>query len=191
MNIKIRLIAILFLSSLLGCTDKNGAEYGAEYVDGVHYKSGKPVRIGIVDGKISSINVLPSNSSVPEVYLAPGLIDIQINGYVGVNFSDQELTLAMMEEVTRALWKEGVTTFLPTVITRDQERLANSFSLLAASMDHEKIGQSVPGFHLEGPYLIQLRDTGGHIPSSISGRLTGRSSLNSRIRPGRGSGLLP
>lgn len=140
---------MLLLTSLLACTQENGAEY----LDGIHYISGEPVRIGIADGKISSIKALPSNSSVPEVYLAPGLIDIQINGYVGVNFSDQELTPAMMEEVTRALWQEGVTTFLPTVITRDQERLAKSFTLLATALDHEKIGLSVPGFHLEGPYL--------------------------------------
>jgi N-acetylglucosamine-6-phosphate deacetylase len=149
MKILTHLIAMLLMTSLVACTQENGADY----VDGIHYISGKPVRIGIVDGKISSIKALPSSSSVPELYLAPGLIDIQINGYVGINFSDQGLTPAMMEEVTRALWKEGVTTFLPTVITRDQERLAKSFSLLAASMDHDIIGQSIPGFHLEGPYL--------------------------------------
>lgn len=140
---------MLLLSSLIACTQENGADY----VDGIHYMDGKPVRIEIVDGKISRIKALPSDADVPEVYLGPGLIDIQINGYVGVNFSDQELTPAMMEEATRALWKEGVTTYLPTVITRDRERLARSFSLLATSMDQEIIGLSIPGFHLEGPYL--------------------------------------
>jgi N-acetylglucosamine-6-phosphate deacetylase len=140
---------MLLLSSLLACTQ----EIGSEYVDGLHYRDGKPIRIEITDGKIGRITSLPSNADVPEVYLAPGLIDIQINGYKGVNFSDQELTPAMMEEATRALWKEGVTTFLPTVITRDRERLARSFSLLAPTMNMERIGLSIPGFHLEGPYL--------------------------------------
>lgn len=149
MKILTRLIAMLFMSSLYACTQDNGAEY----VDGLHYISGKPVRIEIVDGTISRILDLPSNSEVPELYLAPGLIDIQVNGYMGVDFSDQELSPAMMEKATRALWKEGVTTFLPTVITRDQERLARSFSLLAPSMEQEIIGLSIPGFHLEGPYL--------------------------------------
>jgi N-acetylglucosamine-6-phosphate deacetylase len=149
MKLLTRLITMLLISSLLACTQENGAEY----VDGLHYMDSKPVRVEITDGKISRIKALPVNSDVPEVYLAPGLIDIQINGYVGVNFSDQGLTPAMMEKVTRALWKEGVTTYLPTVITRDRERLANSFTLLAPCLDHDEIGLSIPGFHLEGPYL--------------------------------------
>jgi N-acetylglucosamine-6-phosphate deacetylase len=149
MNIQIRLIAMLLLSSLLGCTEKSGAEY----IEGILYLNDKPVRIEFIDGKISQIKNLPSNSNIPQVYLAPGLIDIQVNGYMGVDFSDQELTPAMLEEATRALWKEGVTTYLPTVITRDRERLARSFSLLAESMDNEVYGLSIPGFHLEGPYL--------------------------------------
>lgn len=140
---------MLLLSSLFACTRENGTEY----VDGLHYASGNPVRIEIVDGKISRVRDLPSNADVPGLYLAPGLIDIQVNGYMGVDFSDQDLSPAMMEKATRALWKEGVTTFLPTVITRDQERLAKSFSLLAPSMEQEIIGLSIPGFHLEGPYL--------------------------------------
>ena len=140
---------MLFLSSILACTQ----ETGDQYVDGLYYKDGNPIRVEITDGKISRIRPLPSGAAVPDVYLAPGLIDIQINGYVGVNFSDQELTPAMMEQATHALWKEGVTTYLPTVITRDQERLLKSFSLLSASMEQEQIGLSIPGFHLEGPYL--------------------------------------
>jgi N-acetylglucosamine-6-phosphate deacetylase len=149
MKILTRPIAMLFLSSLVACTQENGAEY----VDGLHYISGKPVRIEIIDGEISRIKALPSNSETPELYLAPGLIDIQVNGYMGVDFSNQELNPALMEKATRALWKEGVTTYLPTVITRDQERLARSFSLLARAMENELIALSIPGFHLEGPYL--------------------------------------
>lgn len=144
-----RLVFMLFLTSFFACTQENAAEY----VDGLHYITAEPVRIEMADGNISRILALPANADVPELYLAPGLIDIQVNGYVGVNFSDQELSPGMMEKATRALWKEGVTTFLPTVITRDQERLARSFSLLAGAMDQEIIGLSIPGFHLEGPYL--------------------------------------
>jgi len=149
MKILSRLILMLLLSSPMACTRENGADF----VDGLHYISGKPVRIEMVDGKIGRIKALSSSSGVPEVYLAPGLIDIQVNGYMGVDFSDQELSPEMMEKAARALWKEGVTTFLPTVITRDHERLARSFSLLSGSMEQENIGLSIPGFHLEGPYL--------------------------------------
>jgi N-acetylglucosamine-6-phosphate deacetylase len=160
MNVQISLIVMLFLFSLLGCTRNDGAQY----VDGLLYSNGRPVRIEIVDGKIGRIKELPSSSGVPEVYVAPGLIDIQVNGYMGVDFADQELSMEMMEKATRALWKAGITSYLPTVITSDRESLARSFSLLAGSMEHELIGPSIPGFHLEGPYLNPARGFRGAHP---------------------------
>ncbi len=137
------------LFSFLGCTENSDIKY----IEGLLYEDGKPVRIEIMDGKITQIRELNSASGIPEVYLAPGLIDLQINGYVGVDFSDQNLSPEMMHKATEALWEEGVTTYLPTVITRDHERLAHSFSLLAEVLEDEKIGPSIPGFHLEGPYI--------------------------------------
>jgi len=150
-NMKIRtLISTLSIMLLLnGCTK----EKGTEYVEGLLYEDGKPVSIEIVDGKITRVKHLASGSGSPEIYVAPGLIDIQVNGFMGVDFSDQELTREMMHEATKALWKEGISTYLPTVTTRDQERLARSFTLLAETLDDEVIGNSIPGFHLEGPYI--------------------------------------
>jgi len=143
-----------------GCTEKKETRY----VEGLLYLDGQPVQIEIVDGKISKIKHLTSRSDFPEIYIAPGLIDIQINGYMGVDFSDQQLTQEIMHEATRALWKEGVTTYLPTLITRDQERLEKSCSLLAESLDDEVIGMSIPGFHLEGPYISPIAGYRGAHP---------------------------
>ena len=149
MKLGIRYFVPFILMSVFGCSEKEGAAH----VEGLLYQDGKPVSIEIVDGLIGRVKPLAKGSGVPEVYLAPGLIDIQINGYMGVDFSDQELSQDMMHEATYALWKEGVTSYLPTLITRDHERLAHSFSLLAGAMKDEMIGMSIPGFHLEGPYI--------------------------------------
>jgi N-acetylglucosamine-6-phosphate deacetylase len=151
---------LILLFSLSGCADKSGAAY----VEGLLYLDGEPVSVEIIDGKISRIKQLASGSAHPEVYLAPGLIDIQINGYMGVDFSDQELSPDMMHKATYALWKEGVTTFLPTVITRDQERLARSFSLLSEALEDEILSRSIPGFHLEGPYISPVKGYRGAHP---------------------------
>ena len=149
MRIPICCSILISLILLTGCAGRNDASY----VEGLSYLDGKPVRIEMIDGKISRVKHLASRSVVPELYVAPGLIDIQINGYAGVDFSDQELTREQMRRTTSALWEAGITTYLPTVITRDQERLERSFSLLSAMPDDEVIGPSVPGFHLEGPYI--------------------------------------
>ena len=160
MKIQIRLSILFILFLLYGCADKKGAAY----VEGLLYLDGEPVRIEIMDGLISRVKHLNSRSDLPEAYLAPGLIDIQVNGYMGVDFSDQELNSDMMHEATFALWKEGVTTYLPTLTTRDHERLAKSFSLLAEALDDESISMSIPGFHLEGPYISPVKGYRGAHP---------------------------
>lgn len=101
-------------------------------------------------------------------YIAPGLIDIQINGFLGVDFSDQDLTIEDMRKATKALWKVGVTTFFPTVITNNQTNLKKSFSNLSGALDDEKIAMSVPGFHLEGPYISPVQGyRGAHLEKYI------------------------
>jgi N-acetylglucosamine-6-phosphate deacetylase len=62
------------------------------------------------------------------------------------------LTL-VLRRATRALWKDGVTTFLPTLTTNSHETLLHAFSILASAADDAEIGPSIPGFHLEGPYI--------------------------------------
>lgn len=153
-------LILLVIIALTACT----AESDAPFVEGLLYLDGKAVRIEIVDGKISQVKQLEPDAGSAELYVAPGLIDIQVNGYMGVDFSDQELTREHMLKATRALWKEGVTSYYPTVITRDQERLEKSFSLLAETLDDEIMGMSIPGFHLEGPYLSPVKGFRGAHP---------------------------
>jgi N-acetylglucosamine-6-phosphate deacetylase len=160
MNTLTRIFLMFLLVSLLGCKpDEN-----VQYVEGLHYESGQPVRIEIVDGLITGIKELGSTAGIPDIYVAPGLIDIQINGYMGVDFSDQELTPEMMQKASEALWKEGVTSYLPTVITRDQERQVRSFALLSRARKQREVALSVPGYHLEGPYISPVAGYRGAHP---------------------------
>ncbi len=127
----------------------------ATKVEGLFYLDGKPVSIEVVDGYISRIT--PKNKlddpELSDVYVAPGLIDNQINGYVSVGFSSPGLTVEGVRKATHALWKVGVTTYLPTVITSSHDRLMENFTVLARAAQEPDIGLSVPGFHLEGPYI--------------------------------------
>ena len=154
----------LILFSFYACTEKKDVNS----VEGLFYLDEKPVTIEIVDGKIAKIKHLSSESGLSDVYVAPGLIDIQINGYMGIDFADQDLKIEGIREATKALWKEGVTSFLPTLITADQESLKNSFSILSNALDDEVIGMSIPGFHLEGPYISPVKGfRGAHLEKYI------------------------
>ena len=125
-------------------------------VEGFHFVTGKPIQLKIENGKIAeikSIKKLKDENS--KIFIAPGFIDNQVNGFAGVSFAfgESDLTGEGIEKATRELWKMGVTTYLPTLTTNSQEILIKNFALLAKAVDDEKLLGSIPGFHLEGPYI--------------------------------------
>lgn len=122
-------------------------------VKGIHYETGKAVKIEIRDGLISNISEVMGSIQDPELFVAPGFIDNQINGYRGVDFSEPDLTIYDMKTAVYAIRKDGVTTFQPTVITNSHENLLEIFRNLVLTLKDKDISESVPGFHLEGPYI--------------------------------------
>lgn len=78
----------------------------------------------------------------------PGLFDLQVNGFAGVDFNQPGNP---PEEIARAIGhmrRTGVTRFLPTLITSSLERFAQCASALrAANQD------AIAGLHMEGPYI--------------------------------------
>ncbi|MCJ7467198.1 MAG: amidohydrolase family protein [Maribacter sp.] len=135
---------------------------------GVLYSDESLVSIGIENGVIVELTTLDNQADIPDVYLAPGLIDVQINGYLGVDFSGPDLTVEGVKKATKALWKAGVTSYFPTVITNDIERIKKNFAILAEARQDPEIGPSIPGFHLEGPYISPLPGfRGAHLEKYI------------------------
>ncbi len=127
-----------------------------EKIEGLLYLDKKPVSIVIRNGKIAEINRIPELS--PEnknVYIAPGLIDNQVNGFNGVSFSfgGGDLTEDGIISATKALWERGVTTYFPTLTTNKTDLLIKNFSILAKAKGNKSLLGSIPGFHLEGPYI--------------------------------------
>ncbi len=122
------------------------------------YRDGRPVRIEIKDGLIRSVEqlVLTESDITSELFVAPGLIDNQINGYASVGFTSLGLTVADVCKAVRALQHVGVTSFLPTVYTNSTERFLQNFSVLRQALAEPEVALAVPGFHLEGPYLSSL-----------------------------------
>lgn len=136
-------------------------------IEAIHYRTGKPVSIEIAGEQLSKIKPASKAFSTP-LYVAPGLVDLQINGFMGVDFSDQNLTDADFLKATKALWAKGITCFLPTVITASRENLLKSFELLTKASSNPEVAASVPGFHLEGPYISPEKGfRGAHLEKYI------------------------
>lgn len=121
-------------------------------------------RIRTESGRIQSVEALgPTVDSLP--FIAPGLIDIQVNGFAGMDFSDPELTPEKVAAVLPRIWETGVTSFCPTLITNTHERLMRNFRVLAQALrNYPQFARSVPCFHLEGPYISPGGARGAHNP---------------------------
>ncbi|MDB4293224.1 N-acetylglucosamine-6-phosphate deacetylase [Maribacter sp.] len=156
----------LLLLALLHPTENYLQE---EYtIDGILYSDDTPVSLVIENGKIVTIRKQATKTTSTGVYVAPGLIDIQINGYVGVDFSGPDLTVEGVKKATKALWKAGVTSYFPTIITSDINRIKTNMAILAKAKEDPEIGKSIPGFHLEGPYISPVKGyRGAHLAKYI------------------------
>jgi len=135
-------------------------------IEGIHYSTNKPVRIEITDEFISDICDIPFlQNQIKSLYISPGLIDNQINGYAGIDFSGRNLKENDLLTAAKAIWSEGVTTFIPTLITNSHESIVKNLTILdRACRDNEQLNNSIPGFHLEGPYLSPVEGYRGCHP---------------------------
>jgi N-acetylglucosamine-6-phosphate deacetylase len=148
-------------------TDNNNKNSLME-IEGIFYSNMQNVSIKSVNGKITTINRIESRGKSDELFVSQGLIDVQINGYKGVDFSGPGLTVEGIRKATKALWKVGVTTYFPTIITSDIERIKENFAVLAEAQKDPEIGKSIAGFHLEGPYISPVKGfRGAHLEKYI------------------------
>jgi len=125
-------------------------------INALHYADGSQVSVEIHDGQIKKISPLSQKPDGPLFYVGPGLVDNQVNGYGGIDFSQDDLTVEMVQTAVKGMWATGVTTFLPTLITNGHEELVRNFEILAQARKDELFQLTVPGYHLEGPYISPL-----------------------------------
>jgi len=89
-----------------------------------------------------------------DIRIAPGFIDIQVNGFSGVDFNQPDFQGDDLVDVCRKLIETGVTTFCPTLITAKYEQLARNITeIREACKKYPLVRSMVLGIHLEGPYI--------------------------------------
>jgi N-acetylglucosamine-6-phosphate deacetylase len=125
-----------------------------------------PALVTVADGRIEDISFTGAAPAAtvtlpPDTILAPGFIDIQVNGGGGVLLND-EPTATGIRRIAAAHRRYGTTGLLPTLIT---DRIEAMEALAAAAPAALQI-PGVLGFHLEGPALNKARK-GIHLDSEI------------------------
>lgn len=91
-------------------------------------------------------------------WVSLGGVDLQINGALGLAFTDLEpLHATTLQKICQLLWQQGVDAFLPTLVTTKVEKIERSLFVIADFIQWQKsFPQStaqVLGVHLEGPFL--------------------------------------
>lgn len=99
---------------------------------------------------VSSVSVLDVSGD----WISLGGVDLQINGALGLAFTDLESHhVTLLSEICQFLWQQGVDAFLPTLVTTSVENIQRSLSVIAEFMQHQQLGAQILGVHLEGPFL--------------------------------------
>ncbi|MEO8498129.1 MAG: amidohydrolase family protein [Planctomycetota bacterium] len=123
-------------------------------IRGRRYDDGTSVVVTFGKGVVTDIKPVSADANDP--WLAPGFVDLQVNGYGGQEFNDFALTTDKVIRVSQAMDADGVTSYLPTATTHSFEMLSNTMKMLAAACEESReVARRVPGFHLEGPYISQ------------------------------------
>ncbi len=113
-----------------------------------------PGDVEVVAGRIAGYG-LPSTTG--RGIASPGFVDLQVNGFGGVDFLDADTN--GYRAAGEALLATGVTAYLPTLITAPEEQLVAAL----AEINEGGSGPRILGAHVEGPF-ISPRRLGAHPP---------------------------
>jgi N-acetylglucosamine-6-phosphate deacetylase len=118
---------------------------GIDVVTGEHIEISFGCVIDGVDPQISP----PADS----IFVAPGWIDLQINGFCGVDYNSSAASKPEIARSIRAQFATGVTRFYPTLITGPPQDTLDALRNLAAARATLPEGPAIEGFHMEGPFI--------------------------------------
>lgn len=123
---------------------------------------------GLIE-RICPLEDLPTGIETRQVdgaIIAPGFIDLQLNGCGGVQFNDDiaAISVETLQTMQKANEKSGCTSFLPTLITSTDELMKRAVEVMRAWLARNS--NQALGLHLEGPWLNPLKK-GTHNPDLI------------------------
>ena len=119
------------------------------------------------DSVISHIDpVLDAGTAASDenVFVAPGFIDLQVNGFAGADYNSPSTPHDELFRSIRTMFSTGVTRFFPTVITGPPENMLGALRNLAAARESSEDGKAMEAFHVEGPHISAVEGPRGAHP---------------------------
>ena len=113
--------------------------------------TGRPLTITIEDGRVAAID---AGAPGEACWLAPGFVDLQVNGYAGHDVNAPDPTPETIGWLARALRATGTTSFAPTIITASEERIVAALRAVAEARAADPLlARAIPFVHVEGPWI--------------------------------------
>lgn len=117
--------------------------------------TGQALRVAAQDGIVTAVEELAPEPGM--AWLAPGLVDLQVNGFGGLDLNDGALQPATVSALCHKLAEQGVTRFLPTIITASEADIVAAVKAIAEAVAADALAaRMVAGIHVEGPFLSPL-----------------------------------
>jgi len=107
--------------------------------------------IYIEKGKISFCGQNTDVIDITGLIVIPGLIDMHIHGYGGINITDAHPE--ELRKISDELIKTGTTSFLATTTTMSEEHLKNAVRNIGIVMSEDVLGAEIAGIYMEGPFI--------------------------------------
>ncbi len=108
---------------------------------------------GIEIGYGETIESVRATSERPAQWIAPGWVDIQVNGFAGVDYNSPTTPHDEIARSVRMQYSAGVTRFYPTVITGAPQDMLAALRNLTRAKETLAEGIAMDGFHVEGPHI--------------------------------------
>ncbi len=111
--------------------------------------TGQGVIVTIEEGMI---RLVESTDEPSDLWISSGLVDLQVNGYFGLDLNGPDPTAKTVSELARALLSTGVTSFAPTVITSSEKEIVHRVASIAEACAGDSVAAAcIPFIHVEGP----------------------------------------
>ncbi len=118
-----------------------------------HWQTGKAVRIETENGKIAALIEIEDDPGLP--FAGPPLLDMQVNGYAGRNINAAGETVPEdLLVITEKFRETGIALWVPTIVTNSKENILVLLENITKALNEcPLVRRSVPGIHLEGPFI--------------------------------------
>lgn len=105
------------------------------------------------DRAITSVDPLLEPAPQETVWLAPGFVDLQVNGFAGADYNSPQTSLESIGVSVRRMFSTGVARFYPTIITGEPQCMLAALRNLARARSELAEGAAIEAFHIEGPHI--------------------------------------